>query len=70
MIFILENNELIVVRTNSDDSGSYKCEAYNAYSSDEKTVNITIEGILYKTCFAGSKLAILKIFGLLPKADK
>lgn len=50
MIFILENNELIVVRTNSDDSGSYKCEAYNAYSSDEKTVNITIEGIHYVKC--------------------
>ncbi|XP_029346583.1 zwei Ig domain protein zig-1-like [Acyrthosiphon pisum] len=37
-------NKLVVVRTNASDSGSYKCEAYNSYSSDEKTVNITIEG--------------------------
>ncbi|XP_027848870.1 papilin isoform X1 [Aphis gossypii] len=50
---ILQNNEriqatenkLVVVRTNASDSGSYKCEAYNAYSTDEKTVNITIEGV-------------------------
>ncbi|XP_060859868.1 papilin isoform X4 [Metopolophium dirhodum] len=38
-------NKLVVVRTNASDSGSYKCEAYNSYSSDEKTVNITIEGL-------------------------
>ncbi|XP_022174083.1 papilin isoform X3 [Myzus persicae] len=38
-------NKLVVVRTNASDSGSYKCEAYNSYSSDEKTINITIEGL-------------------------
>ncbi|XP_060846635.1 papilin isoform X4 [Rhopalosiphum padi] len=38
-------NKLVVIRTNASDSGSYKCEAYNSYSSDEKTVNITIEGM-------------------------
>ncbi|XP_050439361.1 papilin isoform X2 [Adelges cooleyi] len=40
-----ENNQLVVVHTNSSDSGVYKCVAYNAYSSDEKSVNITIEGL-------------------------
>lgn len=43
-VFILENT-VVVVHTNTLDSGSYKCEAYNAYSSDEKTVDITIEGL-------------------------
>jgi uncharacterized protein YodC (DUF2158 family) len=42
--FFLEN-KLIIVRTNASDSGSYRCEAYNSYGSDEKIVNITVEGL-------------------------
>lgn len=45
MGFFFLENKLIVVRTNASDSGSYKCEAYNSYGSDEKIVNITIEGM-------------------------
>lgn len=41
----IENNQLVIVRTNASDSGSYKCVAYNSYSSDEKSLNVVIEGL-------------------------
>ncbi|XP_025408017.1 papilin isoform X2 [Sipha flava] len=41
----ITENKLIIVRTNASDSGSYRCEAYNSYGSDEKIVNITVEGV-------------------------
>jgi len=42
LFFFLENL-LIIFRTNTSDSGSYTCKASNLNSSDETTVNITME---------------------------
>ncbi|XP_050528636.1 papilin isoform X2 [Daktulosphaira vitifoliae] len=40
-----ENHELVVIRTSASDSGEYKCVAYNAYNTAEKSVFVTIEGL-------------------------
>lgn len=41
-----ESSRLTVIRANADDSGTYKCEAANIYSTSNSEVNITVEGIL------------------------
>lgn len=41
-----ESSRLTVVRANADDSGTYKCEAANIYSTSNSEVNINVEGIL------------------------
>lgn len=41
-----ESSRLTVVRANEDDSGIYKCEAANIYSTSNSEVIINVEGIL------------------------
>jgi len=45
ILFIFLENQLVLFRTNTSDSGFYTCHAYNTFSSAKETVMITIEGI-------------------------
>lgn len=41
---LLELNRLIISDANQKDSGQYRCEATNEYSSDSNSVDIRVAG--------------------------
>ncbi|XP_070527125.1 papilin isoform X2 [Cardiocondyla obscurior] len=63
-IMISELNRLIISDANRDDSGQYRCEAANEFSSDSDSVNIHVAGIFIhphcqdNTFFANCELIV------------
>ncbi|RZF45831.1 hypothetical protein LSTR_LSTR013726, partial [Laodelphax striatellus] len=50
-IVITESSRLIIREANDADSGTYKCEAANAYSSANSTISIAVQGVfLHPNC--------------------
>ncbi|XP_060869977.1 vascular endothelial growth factor receptor 2-like isoform X2 [Metopolophium dirhodum] len=54
-------NLLIIFRTNTSDLGSYTCKASNLNSSDETTVNITMETANSSTINMGISASVVKV---------
>ena len=42
----VSGSKLVLFNTQTADSGSYTCYAGNKYSSDKKTIKITVQGML------------------------
>nr|CAD7197384.1 unnamed protein product [Timema douglasi] len=61
---ISESHRLLIIRSNSNDTGEYRCEAFNQYGTSTSSTTITVEGVyIHPNCtdnpfFANCRLIV------------
>nr|CAD7426583.1 unnamed protein product [Timema monikensis] len=60
----IESHRLLIIRSNSNDTGEYRCEAFNQYGTSTSSTTITVEGVyIHPNCtdnpfFANCRLIV------------